>query len=323
MIIEQIENIARGLPDEYSEFYQNSANNCGVHIKSSGNLVAIINRVRLPNSCRISPSDRGEITQFSASSGARFRRFLRESVSEYSVLITLTYPGQAGYDGKRAKRDLKVFMQRLRRKTDIEFGWSAVWFMEFQSRGAVHFHIFTNRRYEKEAIAKSWYEICGTEDRRHLLAGTRIESIRSGRHGISAYASKYAVKQAQKIIPENYGWSGRFWGVCGDRRTVSADTFVNATAAKSKAVQRKLLKLQEVLEDLIFSGQAKYCDVKRSGFNGYTLIHLNSPSMAAIIRMMIINVEISNFWYCGKTREPIPIKWSHELLGDISDAEDM
>jgi len=312
MILEQIQNIAQGINCNDEESYTNSIENCGIAIRSSGHLLSVTSRARVPNLQRSDIGTREEIDGFTASSASRFKRFLRESVAEYSVLITLTYPGTEGYDGQRAKRDLKVFMQRLRRRAKLQPYWSAVWFLEFQSRGSVHFHIFTNQRFEKEWIAKSWYEICGTEDERHFRAGTRIESIRSGRHGISAYAAKYAVKQQQKVVPKDFGWCGRFWGVCGDRRRVSADTWVPVVAYQSMAVKRKLKVLEECLETLVFNGQAKYIQCKRDGI---TLLYLKNQHDISQIRAMITNIDIAAYWH-----RPRIFEWLYgEHIEDISE----
>ena len=173
---------------------------------------------------------RGAINKFSERSGSRMRRFLRCSVANYTVFITLTYPSDFPADGPTCKRHLKMFLQRLERwhknhgGTDESF--SAFWFLEFQQRGAPHFHIFFTRPVPYQIIARDWYEIVGSKDERHLSAGTRIETIRGGRRGICAYAGKYAAKFEQKQVPEGFGCVGRFWGVFGNRKTLAASIFI-------------------------------------------------------------------------------------------------
>ena len=311
MILEQIENIGQHIYDTDNDICAVARNYIGVAVNLSGHMLTITNRCTAPWHVRPSAAiERKQITEFSASSAQRLRKYLRESVAEYSVMLTLTYPYGCGYDGIRAKRDLKVFMQRLRRSaffTGIDA--SAFWFAEFQSRGSIHFHIFINRRVPKEWCAKNWYEICGTDDKRHLHAGTRIESIRSGRHGISAYAAKYAAKQSQKKLPLGMSWIGRFWGVCGDRRVVSADTWFSVQSIRSKALIRRIMTLEDTISDMIFKGQARYVHTKHHGMSA---IYIRDKSMCGILRMLIDLCEIT-----GSLYEHRSVMWP-ELNYDIS-----
>jgi len=283
MIIEQIQNISKGAQNEFSK-------QIGVQVSISGNLVVVIPRVKLPGCARGVQQDRKPIKEFTQSAATRMRRYLRESVPEYNTLITLTYPEGHGYSGGRAKRDLKVFMQRLKREFVYDIYFSAFWFMEFQSRGAIHFHIFTNRPYPKGRLARDWYDICSTEDVRHLRAGTRIEAIRSGRHGISAYAAKYAAKHCQKVVPEHFGWTGRFWGVVGDRRTVSAATFVTPYDLVSSAVQRRVNSIETMLEDAVFDQRARFVNVKHAGCK---VIFIKDKLLIPSLRVMIDMVNVT------------------------------
>jgi len=253
MIIEQIQNIANCTGKTINEHTPLAVTS----IVSSGNLVIIKNRFNCAAFAGGALDLRGGITKFSESSSRRMRRYLRETLCDYRVMLTLTYPAGHGFDGARAKRDLRVFLQRLRRYHGFDIKFSAFWFFEFQGRGAVHFHLFLTHRTPKEWIASAWYEVVGSEDKRHLQAGTRIESIFSGKHGMCAYAAKYAAKQMQKEVPESFGWVGRFWGVCGRRSTLSAGIGVTPGEAKQGAVKRRIEALDLLLENAIFSGRAR------------------------------------------------------------------
>jgi hypothetical protein len=90
-----------------------------------------------------------------------------------------------------------------------------------------------------------------------LAAGTRIESFKSGKHGISAYASKYAAKQAQKDVPVGFGDPGRFWGVAGMRATMSADTFVPVEVSGMRAVERQINTINALVNDGIEAGKVR------------------------------------------------------------------
>lgn len=210
-----------------------------------GHLLILSRTQNLPGGANL--PDRGEITEFSPSSAQRMRRYLRSSIANYSVLLTLTYAEDVS--GDVSKDHLRRFIQELQRydkrhkreeKTDSFF-----WFMEFQRSGRIHFHLFLTKKYEKQMVAELWYRIVGSEDKRHLAAGTRIESLRGGRHAVSAYASKYASKNEQKRPPESMSWVGRFWGVFGCRLTKEATFAVKQETASYSAVKAKIKAIKE------------------------------------------------------------------------------
>jgi len=182
-------------------------------------------------------SRRGSIVGLSNGAACRMRRYLREALADYRQMVTLTYPGGYPLDGRVCKEHLRRFLQELKREharaflinPDLGERHSSFWFLEFQNRGAPHFHIFTTWAPGYAWVAKRWYEIVGSDDVRHLHAGTRTEYLRSGRLGTIAYASKYAVKQEQKQVPEFFSNVGRMWGVCGYRSTLAAATYVDST----------------------------------------------------------------------------------------------
>ena len=283
MILEQMEN-------KYK--YATNFKDVGYQIAVSGHLLIFTPRSNLGTAFRPAFDDRSDVRMFSASSACRMRRYLRECVPEYSTFITLTYPAGHGYEGGKAKRDLKVFMQRLRRYVgftghDGVSDFSAFWFMEFQRRGSIHFHIFTNKYVNKDWLSDTWYQIVGSEDKRHLLAGTNVQAFKSGRHGISAYAAKYAAKQVQKIIPDKFGWTGRFWGVCGDRRTVVADTFIPAECLAGLAVLRRIRSLENMVETCIKVGSMR--DISKPGCES-KIFFIKSQYQIALFRLAIYHL---------------------------------
>lgn len=259
----------------------------GVQVRCSGHLLIVVDRTCVPFSCRPSFTEREKIIQFSVRSAQRMRRYLRESLADYKIMLTLTYPMGLGEDGARAKRDLCAMLKRMRRYVEgvgVDVNrYSAFWFLEFQSRGAIHFHLFLTHRFPKEWIAKNWYEVVGSDDLRHLAAGTRIESFKSGKHGISAYATKYAAKQAQKEVPSGFGDPGRFWGVSGFRCTMSADAFVCLEVAEGKAVKRKLSAINEELSKALDRGKA----VKVETIEGAHVFYIKSLAVKARITWLV------------------------------------
>lgn len=205
-------------------------------------------------------SSRASVYQFSAGSATRMRRYLRECCAEYSNMVTLTYPGFFESDGAIVKDHLRRFLQEFKRRIerdhpDQALHYSSFWFLEFQGRGAPHFHIFTTHYFPKQWVSATWYRIVNSEDPRHLTAGTRCEKLERGRSGLISYAQKYANKQCQKVVPENYENVGRFWGVSGYRATMSADTFVSREAAMDPGIRHSEKLLGEAINKGISDGQ--------------------------------------------------------------------
>jgi hypothetical protein len=194
--------------------------------------------------------NRGEISGFSPRSGSRMRRYLRTCAANYRVFVTLLYPAEYPHHGSVCKRHLDVLVKRIARMDSGENDepLSVFWFLEFQQRGAPHFHLFVNRTIKKEVLAVWWYSIVGSGDEKHLLAGTRIEWIRGGRYATTCYASKYAAKQEQKVVPPSFDLVGRFWGVYGDRRAMSATIYFPAILMESSCFLRFRLDLAAIIK---------------------------------------------------------------------------
>ncbi len=157
---------------------------------------------------------RQTISTFSRASRRRLLQTLN-SINKKQVkiplFITLTYPGEFPTDPRTWKRDLQAWRRRMHRK----FGpCPMVWRLEFQKRGAPHFHLlaFIDATAAElyEFVSRSWYEACGKICPEHLRAGTNVQPVKSWR-GVMAYASKYMGK-LETAIPGEVA-PGRFWGV--------------------------------------------------------------------------------------------------------------
>lgn len=85
---------------------------------------------------------RGEIREFSTHSRQRMAFISGNTPIEHNSMITLTMPRHAPKNGKVAKWQFAWFMKELKRKFGKLIQW--LWFMEFQGRNAVHFHILTD-----------------------------------------------------------------------------------------------------------------------------------------------------------------------------------
>lgn len=183
---------------------------------------------------------RGAISGFSRSSQQRLR-VLTNSLGDdlpLPLFVTLTYPGEWPGEGARWKRDLDAVLKLLTKWTDKA---TIIWKMEPQERGAPHFHlaIFTEKFMGPKWLARKWYRIVGSKDRRHLRAGTGVERARS-RRGSLAYMAKYIGKAF--VAPEGWEHVGRYWGV--RNRPVGLLRRVWVPARSAYTIRRVLWKLR-------------------------------------------------------------------------------
>lgn len=189
---------------------------------------------------------RAGITTFSRKSRWELQKkmaIIDESRAGLPDFLTTTYPANWSEDWRIWKRDLKVFNQALIRRWPDVWG---VWRLEFQKRGAPHFHYLLwdgpkvqsiqvwdcNKQKEvtfalppgisehnqgiMDWMSETWYRICGSGDPKHLRAGTRLEPIQTW-NGVVSYASKYLAKLPDgSFAPVEY--TGRFWGVLQSAR---------------------------------------------------------------------------------------------------------
>jgi hypothetical protein len=181
---------------------------------------------------------RGVVTSFSRASRRRLLKTIARLDMQSAVFITLTYPSQYP-TAKEAKQHLRALLERFRRRFPR---MSAIWRMEYQQRGAPHFHLICfNMPYLPFAdLRRMWGQITIRFADGPQLPFVRIEMVRSKR-GVMHYASKYLAKteqavpgggvsltpahictpdcgctheqgvQAEKAFDEAH--SGRFWGV--------------------------------------------------------------------------------------------------------------
>lgn len=159
---------------------------------------------------------RGIIRVFSQASRRRLMRFMARLKTRKirATFLTLTFTGCPS--NEEAKRCFKRFSMRLRR---AYAGWSAVWRMEFQERGAIHFHCILFRfPFVKQKELQAMWEAC-TREKRSILDIRLVHGARS----VMAYISKYIAKPDERTeIPSledgSYqhgsagGLAGRFWG---------------------------------------------------------------------------------------------------------------
>ena len=239
------------------------------------------------NSC-----NRENISCFSERSRRRLFSYLRNSVAEYRCFITLTYPPGYGLSGLLCKTELKNFLERLKRlqtkRTNRQIGhdgktWSVMWFQEWQKNGRLHFHLCATHDFPKEWLSRAWFDIVGSGNNSHLNAGTQIKRLRGGRAGMSKYASKYCSKSSQKVIPKDFGWAGRFWGVWGNSFTVAAAIAYTKQQLENPKAKSVIKALNMYIKDLIDA--KKLCLVAGNDEkNAFKVYKYSRPDLSPVIR---------------------------------------
>jgi hypothetical protein len=191
-------------------------------IEAQGSLVRLGSSL---NTYRPNTPHRGIVTRFSRNSRRRLitkMRRLDQKITE-AKFITLTYPARFP-DGKVAKDHQRALLERMRRAYPQA---SCIWRLEYQKRGAPHFHqLWFNLPYvDFEKLRTMWSEIISdyVDDQ---LPFVRIERVRS-RRGIMFYVGKYVAKMPDEPVddgsdgeseqslfnPVPYLHAGRWWGI--------------------------------------------------------------------------------------------------------------
>lgn len=149
------------------------------------------------------------IHELTRKSSDKMKFTLRNSLCEFECFITLTYPRKYPRDGKTCKKHLNLFLTHLRK--DYK-GIKYFWFMEFQARGAPHFHVFLSCMVPgKTYVSPLWYRVVSSGEPSHLKSGTNVKKMRSCKD-VARYATAYAKKLTQKMTPRDFRCVGRFWG---------------------------------------------------------------------------------------------------------------
>lgn len=200
-------------------------------------------------------SSRSYITEWSAKSKIRMMYRLAtldwENVTGVLEMVTLTYPREFPGDGRDCKRHLQLFRKRYERK----FGpIQGVWKMEFQRRGAPHFHLYIGRPVMpwKEFLLwarNAWFEIVGSGDLRHLDQGVRVDrqfcSKSRSVKAVAWYFTKHQLhsgnKSYQNKVPKQFQNVGRFWGVWGMEAN---EVEIELTPEQFVQIRRDLVKLR-------------------------------------------------------------------------------
>lgn len=206
------------------------------------------------------------ITEWSRRSRARMVRALAEIdfdswQGDTFAMVTLTLPGEwerVAPTGAHMKGALRRLRWRFERATGKP--WQAAWKLEFQKRGAPHFHLLmkpparvAGERFE-DWLSRAWADCVGAEGDeyvRHVAAGTNVDygSRTTDPKRVAVYFLKHSSKTSddkeyQHIVPALWrspgAGPGRFWGIAGLRRVRAS---VEIEARLFWQLRRELRKL--------------------------------------------------------------------------------
>lgn len=204
---------------------------------------------------------RGKVTEFSDSSRERLASHLINLPSNsIKSFLTLTYPDSFPVDGEDCKYHLKKMRQWFRNR-----GINGVWFLEFQKRGAPHFHAFLSGYVSSFQVTEQWIRCLNylTDEQKDKVRAVHngeargfnsdknrpcIELLRCS-EAMQKYATKYAYKCEQKTVPSDFLNVGRFWGSWGKLRP--RWQYYSVFGDKANAAGLTLIQL---FKDEMFSG---------------------------------------------------------------------
>jgi len=172
------------------------------------------------------PGKRGAVTGLSVASGLRLQDAIAavDPAHGLPLFVTLTYPAEWPGSWELWKKHLDNY----RRALLDQFGpclTGGIWRLEAQRRGAPHYHVLlwlqgVDSRDDLDKLrawtTEKWYRVVGSQDIKHLLAGTQVRRVadRGEMQAVMAYLGKYLGKDS--VHPESQVFEnpvGRYWGV--------------------------------------------------------------------------------------------------------------
>lgn len=231
------------------------------------------------------------------------------------AMLTLTYPGAwevVAPNGKTVKKHLKALRKRWNRAWGEDL--VCVWKLEFQRRGAPHFHLLCSPPHGENAdgesfrtwVSRAWAEIVAHPDPeefgRHLRAGTGVdwnEGLRStDPKRVAVYFTKHGAFQAkeyQHCVPDLWQkpgqGPGRFWGYWGLELATFTVEITPETQVKAARTIRRWARAQGTTRQVTrmrveqATGRVRYRNtrtrVKRMGNGGRGFVSVNDGAQFA------------------------------------------
>jgi len=199
--------------------------------KFDGGAIRVIREQRQKHQGRLPV--REKIAKMSKKSLRRLIFIMQTTRVVLRSMFTATYPAHYPKDGAIVKSDVNGLAQFFRRRRI-----SYVWFLEFQKRGAPHIHWLLSVAditpkfrtdlgcvWASRVVNSEWFKRHAWEEGEYSKEVVKISNVAChpkslelirDENGARNYASKYAAKQLQKTVPDDYKNVGRFWGASRD-----------------------------------------------------------------------------------------------------------
>lgn len=153
-----------------------------------------------------------ELQGFSDKSRGRLR-FTAANAGHYLISqFCLTYHNLWPLDGREFKRQVNLFLTRVRQHFK---GVRYLWVGEFQRRGCPHLHFYSSipvTSENHEFLAKTWNSIADPNSGDHLIWHRHPSTFIDWEMFTGSYLCKYLDKEHQKAIPQGFQSFGRWWG---------------------------------------------------------------------------------------------------------------
>lgn len=198
-------------------------------VRAAGRVVDL--RTKFAGSAVVAGARRGRVTGWSRASRRRFL-FALTAINWHAfsgkLFVTLTYPADWPRQGPRAKAQLQAFKRWWERETGLPA--MGAWKMEFQRRGAPHFHLLlvcplswaVELDVTRARVRAKWSAICGAEAR----VDVQVPFSDLGKY--LTYAARGDGKRfkggeaddgrlSQTEVPVDFVDVGRLWGIWGLR----------------------------------------------------------------------------------------------------------
>ena len=134
----------------------------------------------------------------------------------------MTLPGK---DWKQIDYKAAFKRWRIRLCNHVSGVWG-LWVIEYQKRGAIHYHLALDReailqvsrslKAFKPWVSESWYESVGSGQEDHLSAGTNVRYFRKLPVYLAKEMGKHLRPDADNEAVQRH--TGRFWGKIGRKR---------------------------------------------------------------------------------------------------------
>lgn len=217
-------------------------------------------------------SNRSFIRSYSERSKKRLQIKLHQidtaKIQGTPFFITLTYPADYSLFYADWKRHLDIFAKALFRRFRRSFFF---WKLEFQKRGAPHFHLIlfhTDKRSAHittkqmiEFVSEAWFRAVNSGDEKHLKAGTNVQKVRSFKM-LFAYVAKYVAKEETlQLERDKVLQTGRFWGIRNREFMPVTEIHVDLTEEQFFRLRRILSKWLEKKIKHKVKHRAKYAGI--------------------------------------------------------------